>query len=110
MGFSREEYWSGLPFFSPRDLPEPGIKAGSPTLKLYSLGKFQVYNTVLLTLVTILYVRIFKFIYLTLNQPLPISTTPSPTPVFLPGESHGHRSLVGYSPHGHKQSDMTEAT
>ena len=32
------------------------------------------------------------------------------TPVFLPGESHGQRSLVGYSPYGHKESDMTEET
>ena len=32
------------------------------------------------------------------------------TPAFLPGESHGQRSLVGYSPRGHKESDMTEAT
>ena len=31
-----------------------------------------------------------------------------PTPVFSPGEFHGHRSLKGYSPWGHKQSDMTE--
>ena len=31
-------------------------------------------------------------------------------PVFLPGESHGQRSLVGYSPWGHKESDMTEVT
>ena len=31
-----------------------------------------------------------------------------PTPVFLPGESHGQRSLVGYSPWGCKESDMTE--
>ena len=31
-----------------------------------------------------------------------------PIPVFLPGESHGQRSLVGYSPWGHKESDMTE--
>ena len=29
------------------------------------------------------------------------------TPVFLPGESHGQESLVGYSPWGHKESDMT---
>ena len=28
--------------------------------------------------------------------------------VFLPGESHGWRSLVGYSPQGHKESDTTE--
>ena len=33
-----------------------------------------------------------------------------PTPVFLLGESHGQRSLAGYSPWGHKESDMTEAT
>ena len=33
-----------------------------------------------------------------------------PTPVFSPGESHGLRSLVGYSPQGHKESDGTEAT
>jgi len=30
MGFSRQEYWSGLPFPLPRDLPDPGIKPTSP--------------------------------------------------------------------------------
>ena len=33
-----------------------------------------------------------------------------PTPVFLPGKSHGQRSLVGYSPWGSKESDMPEHT
>ena len=33
-----------------------------------------------------------------------------PTPVFLPGESHGQRSLVGYRPRGHKELDTTEHT
>ena len=33
-----------------------------------------------------------------------------PTSVFLPGESHGQRSLAGYSPWGHKESDTTEVT
>ena len=33
MGFYRQEYWSGLPFPSPGDLPDPGIKPGSPTLQ-----------------------------------------------------------------------------
>ena len=33
-----------------------------------------------------------------------------PTPVFLPGESHGQRILAGYSPQGHKKSYMTEVT
>ena len=32
MGFSRQEYWSGLPFPSPGDLPDQGIKPGSPAL------------------------------------------------------------------------------
>ena len=32
MGFSRQEYWSGLPFSSPGDLPNPGIKPLSPAL------------------------------------------------------------------------------
>ena len=32
MGFPRQEYWSGLPFTSPGDLPDPEIKPGSPTL------------------------------------------------------------------------------
>ena len=31
-----------------------------------------------------------------------------PTPVLLPGKSHGQRSMVGYSPWGHKESDTTE--
>ena len=37
MGFSRQEYLSGLPFLSPRDLPDPGIKPKSPTLQADSL-------------------------------------------------------------------------
>ena len=36
--FSRQEYWSGLPFHSPGDLPDPGIQPGSPTLQTDSLG------------------------------------------------------------------------
>jgi len=33
MGFSRQEYWSGLPFPPPGDLSSPGIEPGSPTLQ-----------------------------------------------------------------------------
>ena len=36
MGFSRQEYWSGLPFPSPGDLPHPGIKPRSPALQAVS--------------------------------------------------------------------------
>ena len=37
MEFSRQEYWSGLPFPSPGDLPDPGIKSRSPALQADSL-------------------------------------------------------------------------
>ena len=37
MGFSRQEYWSGLPCPSPGDLPDPGIEPGAPALQADSL-------------------------------------------------------------------------
>ena len=54
MGFSRQEYWSGLPFPSPGDLLDPGIEPGSPSLQADALtseppgkprsGKWNVVN------------------------------------------------------------------
>ena len=38
MGFSRQEYWTGLPFLSPGDLPDPGVKLWSPALLMDSLS------------------------------------------------------------------------
>ena len=38
MGFSRQEHWSGLPFPSPGDLPNPGIEPGSPALQADALS------------------------------------------------------------------------
>ena len=46
MGFSRQEFWSGLPFPSPGDLPDPGIKQGAPTL----VGRFLITEPLLLLL------------------------------------------------------------
>ena len=37
MGFSRQEYWSGLPFLSPGDLPDPGIERRFPALEADAL-------------------------------------------------------------------------
>ena len=37
MGFSGQEYWSGLPFLSPGDLPDPGIEPRSPALQADAL-------------------------------------------------------------------------
>ena len=38
VGFSQQEYWSGLPFPSPGDLPNPGIEPGSPALQADALS------------------------------------------------------------------------
>ena len=40
----------------------------------------------------------------------PLEESTQPTPVFLPGESHGQRSLAGHSPWNHKELDTTEVT
>ena len=40
VGFSRQEYWSGLPFPSPGDLPDPGIEPGAPALEADALTSF----------------------------------------------------------------------
>ena len=37
MGFSRQDFWSGLPFPSPGDLPDPGVEPGCPALKADAL-------------------------------------------------------------------------
>jgi len=52
MGFSRQDYWSGLPFPSPGDLPDPGIELGSPEVQADALtseppGKPKILSTVL---------------------------------------------------------------
>ena len=53
MEFSRQEYWSGLPFPSPGDLPDPGIEPGSPALQADALpseppGKSTISNSLLI--------------------------------------------------------------
>ena len=83
MGFPRQEYWSGMPFPSPGDLPNPGIGPGSPALQADVVFDPWLRKT--------LWRRSWH-----------------PTPVFLPGESHGQRRLEGHSPWGHKESDTTE--
>ena len=42
MGFPRQEYWSGLPFPSPGNLPDPGIKPGSPGI--WCIGRWILYH------------------------------------------------------------------
>ena len=101
---SRQEYQSGWPFPS-SDLPDPGVESKSPPLHADSLpseppgkppdGKASACNV---------------------GDPgsipwvgkIPWRRKWQPTPVLMPGKSHGLRSLVGYSPWGCKESDMTE--
>ena len=60
MGFSRQEYWRGLPFPSPGDLPNPGIEAWSPALEADALppeppgkpGRLQILQLTLLLVTT----------------------------------------------------------
>ena len=65
VGFSRQEYWSALPFPSPGDLPDPGIEPGSATLEADALtsespGKPQ----------EALYMCIYSFSYVLYSFPL----------------------------------------
>ena len=107
MEFSRQEHWSGLPCPSSGDVPDSGINPGL----LHGL----------------LHCR--QILYQLSHQGSPpacqcrrhkrcgfdpwVGMIPwrrawQPTPVFLPGEFHGQRSMAGYSPWGHKELDTTE--
>ena len=114
MGFSRQEYWSRLPFSSPGDLPDPGIKPESPALQVDFLHlSHQGCSICLFAL------------------PWWLSDKESATNAGglglipgsgrSPGEGNGNppqyscqenprgqRSMAGCSPQGHKESDMTD--
>ena len=91
MGFSRQEYWSGLPLPSPGDLPDPGIEAGSPSLQADTLpskppGKNWIKDL--------------------LNMPPPIRTRPSfPLSQSLPSGSF-HKPLILL----HQRADRMDIT
>ena len=90
IGFSRQEYWSELPFPPPGDLLHPGIEPGSLALQADSLPSEPIYKI--------------------LMKGVPGGRAWQPTPIFLPGESQGQRSLAGCSPWGCKESETTEMT
>ena len=48
MGFSKQEYWSGLPFPSPGDLPDPGMEPRSPSFQAESLPSEPPDSTILI--------------------------------------------------------------
>ena len=103
MGFSRQEYWSGLPFPSPGDLPDPGMRTPFTSrpgiLKLGQRGWLGWLRICLQSKRPGFDLWVGK---------IPWRRKWHPTPVILPGKSHGQRGLVGYSPQGLKESDTTE--
>ena len=65
MGFSRQEYWSGLPFPSPGDLPDPGIEPRSPALHADALiseppGKPQICICMCIYVCVYMYIHILS--------------------------------------------------
>ena len=108
MGFSRQEYWSGVPLPSPRSI--------STSIK-YSI---LVYHLLSRIKILLLYSDGSDGKESACHVDL-ASVSPwvgkiswrrewLPTPVFLPGEFHGPKSLVGYSPWGWEEYDTPEQT
>ena len=54
LGFSKQEYWSGLPFPSPGDLPNPGIEPGSPILQADALPSEPLGKSIIVLLLTLI--------------------------------------------------------
>ena len=172
-GFPRQEYWSGLPFPSPGDLLNPGIKPMSPALQVDSFLLSHLGNSArtasLFRTASLLFScsvmsnslqphelqhsrlpcclpspwvfsnscplsqwchtlcdRMWQMCHSSLQmaqfhsffmaeqyfivyiRKIPWRRKWQPTPVLLPGKSHGQRSLVNYSPWDRKESDTTE--
>ena len=122
MGFSRQVYWSGLPFSSPGDLPKPGIKPSFPVLSSFGFASFwslpywglwELCVCVTASIIPLLFslgwiwrVRTGKYLRRPDFDPwvgkIPWRREWQLTLVFLPGECHGQRSLAGYSLQGQK--------
>ena len=69
LGFPKREYWRGLPFPPPGDLPSPGIESGSPTLQvdfvlLTELPKKPMYLSVYLCIYLSIYICVYICLYI----------------------------------------------
>ena len=114
MEFFSQEYQRELPFPSPGYFPNPGMEPRSPTLQADSLPseshrvKILLFKSLTHTLLSRLQGIPLRGIITSLVGKIPWRREWQPTPVFLPGESHGQRNLVDYSPKGRKEPHMTE--
>ena len=123
MEFSRQDYWSRLPFPPPEDLSNQVIKPVSPALAGGFFTTMPPWEAICVCVCTHTHTHthtgFLSFLY---HKPSVIQETQLPllgredpwrrkwlpTPVFLPGEFHRQKSLAGYIPSGHKESDTTE--
>ena len=105
LGFSRQEHWSRLPFPSPMHESESEVAqlcltcsdpmdCSPPGSSVHGIFPASI--------------LLLFFVFLYIIRTLFWRRQWHPTPVLLPGKSHGWRSLVGCSPWGHKESDTTE--
>ena len=119
MGFSRQDYWSGLPFPPPGDLSDPGIEPESPASPGLAGGFFTT-EPAGKPLKRLLPDSspggaLVKNLPASAGDPrgkfdpwvgkMPWRRAWQPTPVFLPGELHGQRSLAGCTPWDWKALD-----
>ena len=102
MGFFRQEYWSGLSFPSPGDLPDPGIELMSPALTEEFFADEppgKIYKPRIIQLLVAQMVNNLPAMQETRFNPwvekIPWRREWQHTLVFLPGEFHGQRSLMG---------------
>ena len=102
MGFSRQECWSGLPCPPLGNLPTQGLNPGLPHCRsiLYHLSH---QGRAHLPVQTTMRNGLDPWV-----RTLPWRRAWQPTPAFWPGESHGQKSLAGYSPWGCRELDTTE--
>ena len=121
MGFFRQEYRSGLPVPFPGDLLNPGdepVSPVSPCIGRQILYHWATWQALFILIgyykywvwLPVLYSRSLLVIYFISSSVLMLRRARQSTPVFLPGESHGQWSLVGYSPQDCRELDMTEVT
>ena len=108
MGFYKQEYWRGLGFPSSGDLPNPGIEPWSHALQTDLFKKIRDTKLPWWLRGSSVCLQCRRLGFDPWVGKIPWRRKQQPTPVLLLGKSHGWRSLVGYSPWGHKELDTTE--
>ena len=95
MGFSRQEHWSGLPFPSPGDLPDPGIEPRSPALQADSLltelwGKTEWVSQ----LEGFIYTNTHSYVHMWKTPEETITTGHTMAEIFFPGHHESTKKLL----------------